>query len=162
MHIEWQMMLVEALGFLLVYLFLSRIIFPGIKKTLEDRKQKIADDLAHADRMKKDMETLRAQYEESLGHIEDERRELIRESVKRAEEIRAELLAKAETDIAKLKERATRDIQVEVEKAMKAMREQVVQNTVLATTQLVKAEMNEARQRSLVEAFLNKIDQAEM
>lgn len=162
MHIEWQMLLVEVFGFLLVYLFLSRLIFPGIQQAIQARRDKIVHDLAHADGIKADMETLRARYEESLGKIEDERRELIRESVKRAEEIRAELLAKAEADIARMKERASRDIAVEVEKAMKAMREQVVHSTILATAQLVKSEMNEARQRSLVEAFLDKIDQAEM
>ena len=162
MHIELQMLLVEALGFLLVYLFLSRIIFPGILKALEDRKKKIADDLSYAEKMKTDMETLKARYEESLGKIEDERRELIRETVKRAEELRAELLAKAETDIARMKARASRDIEVELDKALKAMREQVVEATLLAASRLIQSEMNDARQKALIDSFLQKVDRAEM
>jgi F-type H+-transporting ATPase subunit b len=106
-----------AISFLLLYLLMSRLALPGVSKVLEDRKNRIADDLGQAARLRDATEAAIASYEQALasarsraqGIARASREEITAEINKQRAEIDAEIAGRmtdAENRITGLKESA--------------------------------------------------------
>jgi F-type H+-transporting ATPase subunit b len=78
-----------ALTFVALYVIMSRIALPRVNAILEARRQRIADDLVEADRLKRETEAAIAAYEKKLADARANAQAI-------AAKARAELMAKAE------------------------------------------------------------------
>ncbi len=93
-----------AISFIALYIALDRFILPKIKTTIEDRKDRIADDLDAAAQAKADAEAAGEAYEQSLaearskahGIAAETRKALDAELAAESAEVEAELAAKQE------------------------------------------------------------------
>ena len=78
-----------ALTFVALYVVMSRIALPRVNGILEARRQRIADDLVEADRLKRETEAAIAAYEKKLADARGNAQAI-------AAKTRDELMAKAE------------------------------------------------------------------
>ena len=67
-----------------MFAFLSYVLFEPVRKLLNDRKNKIADDLDTAAADKKEAARLKAEYEEKIRDIEKEADEILSQARKKA------------------------------------------------------------------------------
>lgn len=88
--------------FAVLYIAMSKVAIPRIADVLEERQERIADDLEKAEKMKADAEEVRANYEQALA---DARAESLAQTRKTADEIAA---ANAKAEAAAAKEAADR------------------------------------------------------
>jgi len=155
--IDPAILVTQIIGFMIVLWVLRRTAWGPILEKIEERRAKIADDVASADRLRKESEALKQKYEEEIQAIEAQARERIQlavaEGQKVAEEIRTE--ARAEAD--RMREKTTTEIELEYQKARAALHDDIVRIALGAATRLVDEEMNEDRQRKLVDNFLAEI-----
>ncbi|MDF1768482.1 F0F1 ATP synthase subunit B' [Maricaulis sp.] len=107
--------------FVILYVALDRFILPKIKTTIEDRRDRIADDLDAAAQAKADAEAAGEAYEKSLAEARtkahviaaDTRKALDAEIAKETAGVEAELATKQETAeaaIRKAKEKAFSEV----------------------------------------------------
>jgi F-type H+-transporting ATPase subunit b len=110
-----------AITFGLFYLFLKRVVMPRIGTILEVRRDRIAQDLDHAARMKDEADEAIAAYEQELAEAKSKANEIgqqARDAAKadaEAERRRVEAdlevkLEDAETRIASIKQSALKDV----------------------------------------------------
>ena len=110
-----------AISFVVLYIALDRFILPKIKTTIEDRRDRIADDLDAAAQAKADAEAAGEAYERSLGEARakahgiaaDTRDALDKELAKEAAKVEAELAEKqaaAEASIRSAKDKAFAEV----------------------------------------------------
>lgn len=110
-----------AITFGLFYLFLKRVVLPRIGTILEVRRDRIAQDLDHAARMKDEADAAIAAYEQELAEAKSKANEIgqqARDAAKADAEaerrrIEADLevkLGDAETRIASIKQGALKDV----------------------------------------------------
>lgn len=110
-----------AIFFVILYVALDRFILPKIKTTIEDRRDRIADDLDAAAQAKADAEAAGEAYEKALaeartkahGIAADTRKALDAEIAKETAEVEAELTAKQEASeaaIRKAKDKAFAEV----------------------------------------------------
>lgn len=110
-----------AISFVVLYVALDRFILPKIKTTIEDRRDRIADDLDAAAQAKADAEAAGEAYEKSLaearskahGIAADTRDALDKELAQEAAKVEAELAEKqeaAETSIRAAKDKAFAEV----------------------------------------------------
>jgi len=110
-----------AISFVVLYIALDRFILPKIKTTIEDRRDRIADDLDAAAQAKADAEAAGEAYEKSLadartkahGIAADTRAALDKELAKESAAVEAELSEKqaaAEASIKAAKEKAFAEV----------------------------------------------------
>ncbi|MCK5576632.1 MAG: hypothetical protein KAI28_12510 [Sphingomonadales bacterium] len=106
----------------LLYLVMARSALPRIGRVLEDRANKIADDLDEAGRLKEDSAAVEADYEKALAeakananaYLKDARDALQADIDARKGAVEADLskkVAKAEAKIAKAKTKALEDVE---------------------------------------------------
>ena len=94
------------LSFIVLFVIVSRFALPKIGKVLEEREERIADDLDRAERLKKDAEEVKASYEEAVADARS-----------RAQHVMLETKAAVQADIAKAQSELDAKLMTQAEEA---------------------------------------------
>lgn len=104
-HIEWPILIAQAINFLIVAYVLWRFAIRPVTRTLDERNKKIADGLQYAEEMKQQLAEAERKHAETLRQAQQEAQQLIEEARTQAREFeekqRQEATARAEAIIQK-------------------------------------------------------------
>lgn len=97
--------------FLLVAGILRRGVWPKIAGALDERQQKILDEIDAAEAARQQAKDALDEYERSLAEARSEAQSMLEQTKAEQQKLAAELRAKSETELQGLKEKAQRDIE---------------------------------------------------
>jgi F-type H+-transporting ATPase subunit b len=146
----------QIVGFLLVLFILGKYAWPPVLGFIEERRKKIADDLDHARQENERAVKLRADLEQELKGIEAKARARIQEAVTEGQRVASEIKAGAQKDVTQRLQRLNSEIEVERDKAMLALKQDLVKMTIEATEKILREKLDEKTQRRLVEEFIGQ------
>jgi F-type H+-transporting ATPase subunit b len=143
-----------AISFIALYVALDKFVLPKIKTTIEERRDRIADDLDAAAQAKADAEAAGEAYEKSLAEARakahviaaDTRKALDAEIAKETAEVEAELASKQEASEAAI--RKAKD------KAFAEVRGIAASATAVAVEALAGVDVSEADAGKTVDALM--------
>ena len=144
----------QVINFLLLLYLLNRFLFKPLLGRLDERSEKIGKGLEDAETAARDRELARAEREAAVSEARKEAADMLASANKIATDTRNEILAKAREEAEKVSARARDEIVAEKERAMSELRAHVADLALDAATKLVRAEMDGATQRRMVEEFL--------
>jgi F-type H+-transporting ATPase subunit b len=111
--IQWQILLAQTISFSIVLFVLWRFAYRPVFAMLEARRQKIAEAMANADRIKTELARTEADRQKVLADAGDQANKLIEEGRAAAARVRAEetqkAVAAAELIVAKAREAAAQE-----------------------------------------------------
>src|SRR6516162_3519825 len=111
--IHWKILVAQTINFSIVLFFLWRFAYRPVFNLLESRRQKIADSIADADRIKADRIKTEADRQKILADAGNQANQLIDEARAAAARVRStetqKAVAAAEQIIAKAREAAAQD-----------------------------------------------------
>jgi F-type H+-transporting ATPase subunit b len=157
LEINPQAVITQALAFLLLALFMGKVIFPKVTATLDERAKEIQDSLDQVAADRAAMQATRADYEQRLAGIEAEAREKISSAVKQAQEEGAALLAAARLEAGAQRDRALAEIDQERKKAVAEIRSQMADLAVLAAGKVLEREITPGVHRELISDFIGEV-----
>lgn len=100
--LDWAPQLIWLLiTFGILYLLMVRVALPRIGSVIEARAARIAKDLAHADRLRRETEEAIAAYEQALAEAKQKAHAIIEEGRAKLKQETAEERAKLDRDLAK-------------------------------------------------------------
>jgi F-type H+-transporting ATPase subunit b len=109
----WPNFFAQVVLFIVVYLILRKYAFKPIVEMLEERRKRIEEGQANAERIKQQLAEAQAKYEEILARANAEAQRLIEEvrlsGDRLAEQKRQQALAEAEQIVAKTREALTQE-----------------------------------------------------
>src|SRR5262245_41436566 len=140
----------QIVGFLLVLFILGKYAWPPVLGFIEERRKKIADDLDHARQENERAVKLRAELDQELKGIEAKARVRIQEAVTEGQRVASEIKAGAQKDVTSRLQRLNSEIEVERDKAMLALKQDLVKMTVEATEKILREKLDDKTQRRLV------------
>lgn len=146
----------QIVGFLLVLFILGKYAWPPVLGFIEERRKKIEGDLDHARQENERAVKLRAELDQELKGIEAKARARIQEAVTEGQRVASEIKAGAQKDVTSRLQRLNSEIEVEREKAMLALKQDLVKMTVEATEKILREKLDEKTQRRLVEEFIGQ------
>ncbi len=152
LHINGADLLVNIIGFLIVWWVLARFVFGPIRSIKAAREKEIAQS------RREEMEALRKEYEQRLAQIEKEQRDRIEEATRQAHLAREQILAEARAESEKLIARGQAEIAREREKAMVELRDQVADLAIEAAEAVLRASLDDAHHRKLAREFLDDLE----
>ena len=123
-------MLWGSIAFLIVLGVLVKFAFPTLKKTMADRTEKIRSDLDGA-------ASAKAQAD--------------------AERVRADIIARAETEAAEIKARATEDIKLATERAQADLQSSVKDLSIELAEKVVERNLDPETQRALIDSYISQV-----
>lgn len=115
----------QTITFIVFVWFCMKYVWPPLMTTLEQRKAKIADGLAAAERGQKDLELAQAKVSDDLKGAKQQAQEIINQAQKRANEMVDEAKESAREEAEKIKAAASADIDQQINSAREQLRKEV-------------------------------------
>ncbi|MDR0949740.1 MAG: F0F1 ATP synthase subunit B [Lachnospiraceae bacterium] len=161
--LDWQLMADSVLTLIAVAVLciaMSYLLFNPVRKLLNDRKNKITEELA---KTKADMEQaaeLKSSYENKLVAVNQEAEEILAQARKRGMANEAQIVAKAKGEAQRIIERAKSEALLEREKVKDEVKREMIVVASLMAGKLVASSMDNAKQDQLIEDTLKEIGES--
>lgn len=158
--LDWQLIADSSLMIIAVFvlfLCMSYFLFNPARKMLNDRKEKIANELENA---KTDMEQagkLKAEYEDKLKGIDKEAESILSEARRKALHNEEQIIAKAKEEAAAILERARTEAQLEKQKMSDEIKREIVAVASVMAGKVVAASIDTSVQDQLIEETLKEM-----
>jgi F-type H+-transporting ATPase subunit b len=146
-----------AVTFGLLIVVLGKFAWGPILQMLETREKTIADAIESAKRERAEAEKAAADMHSSLEKARAEAADLVRKNQQEVAAAKAQLMAEARKESEDLLKQARATIEEERRTAVAELRAQVVDLAIEAAGRLLVTQMDEKKQRQLVEEYLEKI-----
>jgi F-type H+-transporting ATPase subunit b len=144
-------------AFALLMAFLYWKVFPALGRTLDQRREKIQDQIEEAEAARAEGERLRRQYEEQLADARAQANTIIDEARAQAERLRSEELARAQAEAQQILARAREDAEADRGRLVQELRSQVATLSVELAGRIVQRELDPDRHRELVDQYINEL-----
>lgn len=145
------------IAFVIVFFFVWKWAVPSLNKTLEARQQAIRSDYEAAEAAKVEAQSLLGDYQEQLAGAKNEAVGIVDEARTAGDQVKADILARAETEAEKIKERAQGDIAGERERISGDLRRQVADLSIGVAEKVVGDSLDDDRQRQLVDRYIDEL-----
>lgn len=151
----WPTMLATILSLLILLFVLTKFLYKPIKKSVEDRKKYIQDNIDEAEHHSRHAAKDREKANDELIRARKEAAEVITAAKVRAEKVRAEALVIAKEEADRLVKSAQDDIAVEKAKFEKESRQAIVDVALSAAAKIVEKEVDTKANKKMVEDFID-------
>ena len=146
-----------AVNFLLLAFLLAKFAWKPLMKALDDREKKIKEDIASAQKAKEEAKAIKKELEQSLAQAADESSKRLKEASEAGLKQRESIIAQAKQDAQTLISQAKAEIEAETQKAIQAVKKEVVDTTLLAAKKVIGKEADRASNEKLIEDLLKDI-----
>lgn len=146
-----------TLNFLVMTILLYAWAYKPIVRSLEKRRQKIAQGLEDARIAAEARANAEKEASQILAEAQAKAAHIVREATDRAEEAAREIRLAAEAEIAKARENALAEAQAERNRMLSDLRGQVAALAIAATQKLIGEALDEKRQHALINEFFSGV-----
>lgn len=147
----------QAISFIIFVWFCMKYVWPPIMAALEERKKKIADGLAAAERGKHEQELALQRAKEVIQQAKEEAAGILAQAQKRASEIVEESKDTARVEGDRIITAANAEIEQEVHRAKESLRSQVVSLAVAGAAKVIDRELDAKAHDALLQDLVSQI-----
>lgn len=147
----------QMLAFVLLIIFVNRVLWGPVSKMLEDRQKRIADGLAAGEKGRHELELAEKRAKESLHDAKGKAGEIIALAEKRASEIVEQAKQDARAEAERIQASAKADLDKEVHRAKEVLRGQVSGIAVAGASKILKKEINAKAHEDLLKDLVAQI-----
>lgn len=158
--LDWQLlsgMIFQIVAILILFILLSYILYEPVRKILNDRKERVAKDIADAKKDRKQADQYRTEYEAKLKNIDKEADLILSEARKKALERENEIVADAKAEAQRIIAHANQEAELEKKKAKDEVKQQIIEVASLMAGKIVAVSLDEAKQNALIEETLKEM-----
>jgi F-type H+-transporting ATPase subunit b len=148
---------IQIVGFLLLVLALNAIIYRPLLNALANRRERIAEGLNQAREAETSLARAEADRQKLLDEARKEAQTLTQEARSRAEEAGRAIEAEARQEASRIREAAQAEAATERDRQLADVREQIVSLSIAAANHLLGQNLDEKRQRELVQDFFTNV-----
>lgn len=154
--INFFWIIVSTLNFAVLLVILSLFAFGPVRRMLDERRARIEQGLRDAEQARRDRDSAESERVAALQEARREANEIVTRAQKVASDTREADIAATREELDRMRERATTEIEAEKQRAIADLRAEVADLALAAASRVVGEEMNDKRQRRLVDEFLNE------
>jgi len=155
--IDLKFVLAQLINFGLLIFILKKLLYGPILKVLEERRQKIAESLADAERIKKELNSISIEKEQILKSARGEGLKIIEESRDIAEKQKEELVINAQKEAKEALDLAQRRLREEEEAMVDRVRERITKLAGNLAEKILSEKLNEKSQHQIIEKQIGEI-----
>jgi F-type H+-transporting ATPase subunit b len=156
--IDPRILLLQVVGFIVLYALLRRYLFGPIQGILEQRRVEVQSSLDQSAEELRRAEALRQEYEGHLVQIREEARQRIQEAVREGQQAHDAMLAEARQQAEGVLERARAQIDVETRQALAELRRQAVELAIEAARKALRESFDEQQHRQAIDRAIRDIE----
>ena len=147
----------QSLTFIVFVWFCMKFVWPPIMNALEERKKKIADGLAAAERGAHEQELAEKRAAEVLHEAKQQAQDILAQAQKRASEIIEESKTTAREEGERILAAANAEIEQEANRAREELRGQVASLAIAGASKVLKREVDAAANEDLLKDLVAQL-----
>lgn len=137
--------------------FTMKFVWPPLRKALDERREKIAEGLASADRASRELEVAKRQSAEILREAKAKATEIVENAYVRAHKVDEQAKEEAIAAADKIKSMAMAEIEQEKVKAKEKLKHEVVSLAMAAASKIILANVDEQSSKKILKDFVEKV-----
>lgn len=147
----------QMITFILFIAFTIRYVWPPITKAMDERKQRIADGLAAAERGKHELELAQHKSAEMIRDAKMQSVHIVEEANKRASHIIEESKERAREEGERLLELSNAEIEKELQKAKQQLKNQIATIAMNGAENILQHNIDKAANSELLDKLITEI-----
>ncbi len=140
----------QMITFTLLVWFTMKYVWPPIMQALEERKAKIAEGLAAAEKGQEEIRLAEKKAKKVLKEAKDQAAEIVSLAQKRANELVEESKGNAQKEGERMIQAATAQIEQEMQQARESLRKEVSALALRAAEQILQQEIDKAKHKEIL------------
>jgi len=149
----WGIVSFAVLSFLL-----WKFAGPALNRTLEARQQAVVGGMQEAETAKVEAQGLLDDYRLQLANAKDESNRIIEEARRTADEMRTEMVAKAQSEAEEIVAKARGEVSAERERALAEVRQEVADLSLDLAERVVQGSLDREAQQGLIGRYLEELE----
>jgi len=145
------------LVFLIAFGFLALKVWPKIVKGLDDRQNKILQEIRTAEESREQAKAALAEYEKNLASAREEANQMIAKARADAKAVAEDLRSRNQADLSEMKDRATKEIQSAKENAILELHSEAAMLASAMASKILEREITASDQQRLIEQSLQQL-----
>lgn len=150
-------LIAQILNFLVLLVILAKFAYKPLLQAMDERRNRIINDLDSAEQTRLDAEALKEQYAEQLAGARQEATEIVTKANQIAQNIHDELVEQARVEQEAMMANAKERIEQEKQQALLDMRTEVVKLSTLIAGKIVNQKLNSDKDQKLVENIADEV-----
>jgi F-type H+-transporting ATPase subunit b len=143
--------------FLVLLVLLAKFAFKPIAEALDRRGELIKKSIDDAEKQRADTKKLMEDYQKQIAEARTEANKIIEEARGLGENVRKEVVEKANAEASATLQRAQEELQRQKEKGVQELKDTVASLSVQIASKVIEKELNEAGHRQLVENLIKDL-----
>ena len=157
-HFLTPLLFWSAVSFAILLFLLKRYAFPAITEILDARERTITENLAKAERARKDAEQLLAEYQAKLKTAQQEATAMIDQARKQAQQVAEDNQRRVKQDTDRMLATAREEMARERVRVSKELKDQAVELVMAASERILKRSLTDADQKRLVKEAIDQLN----
>jgi F-type H+-transporting ATPase subunit b len=157
-HFLTPLLFWSAVSFAILLFLLKRYAFPAITEILDARERTITENLAKAERARKDAEQLLAEYQAKLKAAQQEATAMIDQARKQAQQVAEDNQRRVKQDTDRMLATAREEMARERVRVSKELKDQAVELVIAASERILKRSLTDADQKRLVKEAIDQLN----
>ncbi len=155
--IEPVQLLTQAINFTIMMVILTKFLYGPITRALDQRKKKIAEGLAAAEKMKLEAEKMEKKKDEILGRARDEARQIVEASKTEGKRVEAEIIEKAHKEAGDIIEKGKKDLVSERSEMERALKDETVTLAKSMAQKVLEDSLTSKEQKAILDKKIHTI-----
>lgn len=147
----------QMITFSIFVVFTMKLVWPPLQKALNERREKIADGLASADRASRELEVAKRQSAEVLREAKAKATEIVDGAYVRAHKLDEQAKEEAMVTANKIKSMAMAEIDQEKIKAKEELKDELVTLAMAGANKIISAQVNEEASNEILKDFVARV-----
>jgi len=154
---EINQLIYSTVAFFILLFLLSRFAFPPILNVLDKRAQTIRESLEKAEETRAEAEKLLSDYREQLSQARSEAQQIIGQGRILGENMKKDMVEKANREARSMIDRAQTEISLEKEKAFAELRNRIADLSIELASQVTQKSLDRKDHVRLIEDYLARV-----
>lgn len=156
--VNFWTMIFAWLNLIILYFFLRKLLFKPVKNMIDKRQKEIDDLYSDAESSRADAASLKTEYEEKIGHANEESEQILKNAVRRAQLREEEILRDANAKAARTLARAEEQIELEKKKALNDIKDEISGIAADIAGAVIEREVSPDEHAQIIDAFIRDLD----
>ncbi|NCU38409.1 ATP synthase F0 subunit B [Candidatus Saccharibacteria bacterium] len=143
-------LIAQILNFLVLLVILAKFAYKPLLQAMDDRRNRIINDLDSAEQTRLDAEALKEQYAEQLAGARQEATEIVNKANQIAQNLHDELVEQARVEQEAMMANAKERIEQDKQQALLDIRSEVIKLSTLIAGKIVNQKLNSEKDQKMV------------
>jgi F-type H+-transporting ATPase subunit b len=144
--------------FIVLFVILWKFAYPAVKKMMDARTERIRNNIDEAQKVRDEAEQILGDYQRQLADARNESNRIIEEARQAAEQLRHDMVSRADEEVSELRRRNAEDLQIAQERAISQLQSQVRNLAIELAEKVVGQNLDRDRNLQLVDQYIAELN----